>query len=143
MRTTDPPIGVITSSGPFEKQICRSEEYAFVAPPHTVFMVEDSYYGVTPSGNCEPVSHTHCRMPMVPNCNMEPECDFNLFNDVAVDDCQGSNATYIYIIYSFIPGELLLNSYRILAVISRRLIGGLGYKPFFAAHLSHVKAFLL
>jgi hypothetical protein len=111
--TSQPPLGVITSSGPFEHTICRSEQFTFNSPPHTFFVIEEMFYGVTPSGQCEPFSPSHCTLPVVSTCNMEESCHFHLLNDVVIDDCQSSNASYLHIVYSFIPCRCCLPSYQL------------------------------
>ena len=101
--TTLAPIGVVVSSGRLEKQICQSKELIFAGPPHTLFVIEEIYYGVTASGKCEAASEQHCKMALAPSCNYETRCHYHLKNVVNVEACNSSAASYIFIAYSFIP----------------------------------------
>ncbi len=72
----------LTASAYLEKQLCRGESFNFEAPADTLFVIEESFYGISPRATCEPVNRWHCRMPFVPECNMQSECFVHLKNEV-------------------------------------------------------------
>ena len=107
--TSADSLGQLTASAYLEKQICRGESFNFKAPPDTLFVIEDSFYGITPHAVCEPLTQWHCKMPFVPDCNMQSSCFVHLKNEVIVPECAWNAATYMYIVYRFIPSQWIFN----------------------------------